>query len=307
MIPDRLETHLESVNYEPDWNHRVTLHITAFMSHSGDFSPNTIIFNCDPLGSNYSRVVLEAEFEDRSQFGEIREFLVHHLKQDDQIHRSLELSLNNGVKTTTSHNGTVNRSEGLDELTIEANHERISFGPLGTMSPDIYYYEERDDSGDEDRRNAEELLAFFDEIRSSSEAELDSVPLHDGELVERCLPLFEQENYHECTRLAGQILEERVREIAPESLSDYGGSKLFREAFAPDNGEVQIASDSGEQSGIMAMFQGVYKGIRNPLSHRTPDPEGEEYLDGLDATQAMNILHIVDYLLTTLDRNIPSK
>lgn len=303
MLPDRLETYLVSVNKEPDWDHNVSLHITAFLSESGDIPENTLRFNCDPVGSNYSKVFLEVEFEDRFQFGEIRDFLVHHLKRDDKVHRSLELPIKNSVKSTTSIGGDVNRSEDFDELIIEADHERISFGPLGTMSPDIYFYEERDGSGAKDNRNAEELLAFFDEIRPSPEADLDSVPLHDGELVERCLPLFEQEKYHECARLAGQIMEERVQKITPDSLSNFGGSKLFREAFAPDGGVIQIASDTGEQEGIMTIFQGVYKAIRNPLSHRTPEPDGDKYLDDLDATQTMNILHMVDYLLTTLERS----
>lgn len=301
MVSDRLEIHLESVNEKQDWEYETRLRIVAYLEENESFNENTLIFDCDPVGSNYNRTYLKAEFPNKEAIANIRRFLVHHLDQNDDIERSRQVPVVNAKRVNTSARGGRREDEDFDYIRLMADSERISFGPLSTMTPDIQFYEKSTVDGAQDRRNAERLLDFFSEITKSTSKKSD-VSLHDKELTERSLPLFEDGKYPEAARLAGQILEERVNESVPESLADRSGADLIRRAFSPEGGPLQLASNNGEQKGIMSLFVGAYQGIRNPLSHRTPDSDGEKYLDGLDQIQTRNILHLVDYLLTTLER-----
>lgn len=302
MASDRLEIGLKSTDKNRDWND-VDLRITAYITGDEHFNDNTLVFHGDPPGSNCERTYLQVEFPDQETIAEIHQFLSHHLQQDDGIERSRRVPVVDGERINTWATGRRGGTENMDYLTVSANSERISFGPLATMTPDIRFYETATEEGPQDQRNGERLLDFFEEI-SNNTIEPANVPLQDDELSERCLPLFNEKKYAEAARLAGQILEERVSEFAPEAKSDLEGAKLMREVFSPDGGSLQIASDGGEQTGLMSMFAGSYQAIRNPLSHRTPDPNRERYLDDLDRIQTKNILHNIDYLLTTLERNL---
>ncbi|MFC4359239.1 TIGR02391 family protein [Halobium salinum] len=170
------------------------------------------------------------------------------------------------------------------------------------MNPSIRFHETADEDGPQDRKNGEKLLNFLDEVRQGAEKGNTIDSLHDGELIERCLPLFEQGKYPEAARLAGQILEERVDDVPIESLENFGGTNLMHQAFSPDGGPVRLASENSEQKGLMYLFAGAYLAIRNPLSHRTPDPERNRYLDQIDRNQSRNAIHTIDFLLTVLER-----
>jgi len=90
--------------------------------------------------------------------------------------------------------------------------------------------------------------------------------------------------------------------LAPELLAEENGHDLITAALTPEQGPIELSSQNGEQEGLKRLFDGAYLSIRNPLSHRTVDSEGDQYLDNLDAMQARNALHLFDYLLTALDR-----
>jgi uncharacterized protein (TIGR02391 family) len=303
MNSDQLEIRLRSITERPDWEYEVTLRIVAYLEESDEFGPNTFIFYCDPMGNNCSRTYLKVEFPNPEAIASIQQFLSHHLQKDDKIERTCRVPVVDGERANTWDRGSRNKIEGITELQVMADSERISFGPLGSMTPDIRFHERATkEGGPQDQRNGHRLLNFFEEV-IESQTGYRSVTLHDDELVNRCLPLFKDEKYPEAARLAGQILEERVTDFAPESHADFGGAKLMRETFSPDGGPLQIASDGGEQAGLMSLFAGTYQAIRNPLSHRTPERDRERYLDDLDEIQTRNILHIADYLLTTLERH----
>jgi len=162
MIPDELEIRLESVNNSVEWRNRVSLHIQAYLS-SDYFPDNTLILDGDPVGSNCERTTLKLHFPSREPFAEIHDFITYHLKQDDGVHRSTTIPLDGGTAQNTWAGSRSSESGELDELTLAADHERISFGPLGQMSPDIRFHEVETEEGPQDRRNAERLLT----IRSS--------------------------------------------------------------------------------------------------------------------------------------------
>lgn len=300
MTSDQLEIRLESVNKSRDWDYRVNLRIVAYLQDTEYFSANTLIFDCDPVGSNCERTYLEVEFPDQEAIADIRQFLAHHLEKDDKIERSCRVPVINAKRVNTWAGRGRNEYTDFDHLNVMADSNRISFGALGNMTPDIHFYETATEEGPQDQRNGERLLAFFDEITEDTTRGA-GISLHDETLVDRCLPLFERGKYPEAARLAGQILEERTKELAPANEKD--GAKLMRDVFSPEGGSLQIASDSGEQVGLMSLFAGTYQAVRNPLSHRTPDSDRERYLDDLDRIQTKNILHLSDYLLTTLERH----
>lgn len=303
MTSDQLEIHLKSIDRSKKWDDRVTLHITAYLEGTESINKNTLLFDCTPRGENYERTTLKAEFDSRQRILEIHRFLTDHLQKSDEVQRSRQIPVVKAKRSTISANGHRREVDDFDYLMIEANSEQISFGPLATMTPNIRFYETATEEGPQDRRNGERLLNFLNELMDDTTRQ-NNVTLQDDELTERCLPFFEDQRYPEAARLAGQILEERVSEFAPEAKSDLEGAKLMREVFSPDGGSLQISSDGGEQAGLMSMFAGSYQAIRNPLSHRTPDPNRDRYLDDLDHIQTKNILHNIDYLLTTLERNL---
>ncbi|QIO25569.1 TIGR02391 family protein [Haloarcula sp. JP-L23] len=300
MIPDEIEIWLESVNKSVKWRDRVSLHIQAYLS-SDHFPDNTLILDGDPVGSNCEKTYLKLHFPSHESFAEMRDFIGYHLKQDDGIHRSTTLPLDSGTAQNTWAGSGSSEPHEIDELTLAANDERISFGVLGQMCPDIRFHEVETEEGPQDRRNAERLLSFLDEL-SPSTTEEETVQLHDGELISRCVPHYERGEYQESLRLAGQIMEERIRELGPESLTEESGHDLINAALVPEHGLIELSSRNDEQQGLKQLFDGAYLGIRNPLSHRTVSANEERYLSRLDATQARNALHLFDYLLTLLDR-----
>jgi len=301
MIPERLEIRLESKNKSVDWRDRASLRIQAYLS-SDAFPDNTLVLNGNPVGSNCEKTYLELHLPDRESFAEMRDFLAYHLKQEDNVNRSTTLALNDGTAQNVWAGSRSSKPNQIDELTLAADHERISFGTLAQMCPDIRFHEVETEDGPQDRRNAERLLTFLDELSPSTTADERALHLHDGELVDRCVPQYENGEYQEALRLAGQIMEERIRELAPASLAEENGHDLINAALTPENGSIELSSRNGEQEGLKQLFDGAYLSIRNPLSHRTVDTEEDRYLDELDAMQARNALHLFDYLLTALDR-----
>ncbi|RLM33149.1 TIGR02391 family protein [Haloarcula sp. Atlit-120R] len=300
MTPDELEIWLESVNKSSEWRDKVSLYVQAYPS-SDDFPDNTLILDGNPVGSNCERTYRKLHFPTSDSFAEIHDFIAYHLKQNDSIQRSTTLPLSGGTaQNIWAGSGSSDPNE-IDEITLTADDERISFGAPGQMSPTIRYHEVETEDGPQDRRNAERLLTFVDEL-SSSMTDSETVDLHDGELVDRCVPHYERGEYQEALRLAGQIMEERIRDLGPESLAEKSGHELITAALTPEDGSITLASHNGEQNGLKMLFDGAYQSIRNPLSHRTVDPDGDAYLDELDAKQARNALHLFDYLMTTLDR-----
>lgn len=301
MVPDELEITLHSENEHIDWDYNVDLQIHAVTKDTDYFEKNTVIFDCDPVGSNCQRTYLEVVFTERSALKEIHQFLSSHLEQNDNKERVKEVSLSDGTWINDWASERRDKSENLESIYIIATPDTIHFGSRGRMCPNIRIYETATEDGPQDRRNGERLLSFFDEIAEETD-QPSHLDLHDGELIDRCLPLYEQGSYPETARTAGQILEERVGEKSPSSMDSFEGTDLLRRSLSPDNGPLRVAENEGEQQGVMELFVGVYLAIRNPLSHRSPNPDNNRYLDDLGRTQTKKILHLTDFLLTLLSR-----
>lgn len=136
--------------------------------------------------------------------------------------------------------------------------------------------------------------------RSDQPSEDISSILHDR-LEERCLPKYAREEYADAAKTAGQILEEQVRQIGPTELEGKTTSKLMTDAFNPNGGPLQFSDRNDEQKGVMFLYSGAIKGIRNVLAHRTPEEGGEKYLDNLDREKTRDIIFFVNFLLNLLE------
>lgn len=167
MYQDEVETFLSSSEPAGDYNPEVTLEITAYLRGGASFiDDNTLTFRCDPIGSNYRSSYLQVTFEDWSKVVDIRNFLAESFSDDVISRRVKTIEVEDGVQSITPFNQAPNETEGLEEITIEVNGDRIEFQRSGTVLPYIYTYEEKVNSEPQDRDNAEKLLNFFDEIIS---------------------------------------------------------------------------------------------------------------------------------------------
>jgi succinate dehydrogenase flavin-adding protein (antitoxin of CptAB toxin-antitoxin module) len=122
----------------------------------------------------------------------------------------------------------------------------------------------------------------------------------DDQLASRCLKKYQNQEYNDAISTAGRLLEQRVREVAPEDLSEKTGRKLMTSAFNKADGPLQFAKRDDEQEGIMFLYAGAIGGIRNIAVHR---PEGgEDFVHNFDKEMARSIIFYIDYLLTLLKR-----
>lgn len=303
MQLDTLEITFTSKDRSVNHTRELWTQINAYPTGNDLFEEHSIAFDCDPFGTTYSRAYYEIVLEDSSQYGQIHEFVQEQLHRDDDMRRRIEIQVADAQYSTVAGDGKRNEVEDIDEVILEARGDMISIGPLSRMSPKICIHEEKGENGETDRRNGERLLSFFDQLRNMCGDVHDAPRIHDGEIVDKCVPHYREEEYQEACRKAGVILEERVTEVAPDEYSELDGSDLMHQMFTDDDGVLQIADNPSEQRSLMYLFAGTYMGVRNPLSHRTVSPDKNRYLDDLDDTQSRNILHLVDFLLTLLSRN----
>jgi uncharacterized protein (TIGR02391 family) len=124
----------------------------------------------------------------------------------------------------------------------------------------------------------------------------------DGGLEASCIPKLRRGEHSDAIAAAGKILGERVRSADPEELTGLTSTDLMQQAFSRDGGAFRWAEEDNEQKGVMFLYAGAMAAMRNPMSHRTPDPEQGRFLDDVDATVAMRYIVFVDLLLKMLDR-----
>jgi len=125
----------------------------------------------------------------------------------------------------------------------------------------------------------------------------------DEELQDRSIPKFDRGEYVEAAKEAGQLLEERVRDVAPDVSNSDHGKSLMTTVFNPQNGSLSFGEIPGEKQGVLHLYTGAIQGIWNPLHHRTPDPSNDRYLDSLDRQQAHDIICYINFLLRILEDN----
>ena len=156
------------------------------------------------------------------------------------------------------------------------------------------------------KRVVERFIFWFgedDQFRSGSEGfEIAASRLHKR-LREEAVPQYRQGEYPAAARTAVTILEEEVATYAPEEYEDKRGSDLMKSCFGID-APLSFGEEKAEDEGLMFLFAGVYQGVRNPLSHRIPDPAKGRYLDSLGKKEAHEIICMVDFLLERLSQNL---
>jgi hypothetical protein len=142
-------------------------------------------------------------------------------------------------------------------------------------------------------------LLEFDSPNTSQEAYDEQL---DPELEANCIPKLRRGEHSAAIASAGKVLGERVRDSDSEELGDLTSTDLMQQAFKREGGSFRWAEDDNEQRGVMFLYAGAMAAMRNPMSHRNPDPERDRFLDDLDATTAMRFIVFVDLLLKMLAR-----
>ncbi|AUV82077.1 hypothetical protein C2R22_10800 [Salinigranum rubrum] len=132
-----------------------------------------------------------------------------------------------------------------------------------------------------------------------SELPIDSL---DDELQARCADKFDRGEYADAVRAAGQLLEERLKQYSPDEVGDRDGYDLISHLFSEDGGPLSFGRTGSERKGIYFMYAGAYLALRNPLSHRSPDGEDDEYLGTISPEEAHHAICYVDLLLKFLDK-----
>lgn len=300
---DSFEISLRSADRSANHTRELWTQIVAYPTNNEFFDENTLVFDCDPIGTTYSRAYYEFTLKEPAQYELIHDFIEEHLRRSDDFRRRIEIPVRDGQYSTVSGDGDRNEVTDVQEVILEARGDKISVGPFGRMSPKVRIYEQKGENGNKDRRNGEKLLSFFDQLRNMNNSGNQDLRLHDGQIVDTCVPHYLEEEYPEACRKAAVILEERVTEAAPDEYSGLDATDMMHQVFSADDSVLGIAEQSSEQKGLMYLFAGAYLAIRNPLTHRTVTPEKDRYLDDLDEIQCRNILHMIDYLLTLLSRS----
>lgn len=125
----------------------------------------------------------------------------------------------------------------------------------------------------------------------------------DNELQERCIPKFNRGEYADAAKTAGQVLDQRISEIADNNVDSDYGANMMKEAFNPETGPLAMGEDNSEKEGIMFLYSGAIQALRNPLSHRTPDPQRDRYLDNMGKKEAHHLICYVDFLLSIVQNH----
>jgi len=246
---------------------------------------------------------IELEFESPAPLMEIRSLVDQHAKSPNMSHSlvvtpssvSVMSDKDGGLETRELDDvdATVSLTKRVLEIALEENSafEEPVFPaiPLGKRMTNM---------GTKDTENLSTLQDTFLEALESRDDRF-TMRVADDDLLSRCLPRFNDGDYAGAAREAGQILEERVAALS--SINDAHGTDLFNQALSPDDGAVLVSDEPSEQLGVMLLFRGFYQAVRNPLSHRRPDPTEGRFLDNLGKQETYQILCLADFLLGLLE------
>jgi hypothetical protein len=105
----------------------------------------------------------------------------------------------------------------------------------------------------------------------------------DEELKKRCLPILgagsaDEKMWDSAVRVAGVILEERLRDVGRIPISDDGsfGQPLVNNIFGKGGTLASRFLVDSERQGYRDLYAGVFATFRNPSAHRLVDPTPEE-------------------------------
>jgi hypothetical protein len=118
-----------------------------------------------------------------------------------------------------------------------------------------------------------------------------------------CTERLENEDYTGVVQAAGTALEEILEQEMPDELVRESGntSDLANRAFREGDPVFEWGYTDGEQKGLMFLYSGAFKALRNPVSHPRGDPSRNRFLDDIDERDAIDILCLFNFLARRLD------
>ena len=139
-----------------------------------------------------------------------------------------------------------------------------------------------------------EVAAANDGLRLLEVDDLLAIELHAALTAKDVREKFARGDVDEAVWAAVKQVEVSVR-AAADAAKGQVGTKLMAWAFKPGEGPLHDPElESGEQAGIMALYQGLIGSFKNPSSHR--------HVDFDDPVEAAEIILFADLLLRMLDR-----
>ncbi|WP_181685982.1 TIGR02391 family protein [Halorhabdus salina] len=119
-----------------------------------------------------------------------------------------------------------------------------------------------------------------------------------------CVERLENEDYTGVIQAAGTALEEILKQETPEDLvrEAQNTSDLANRAFRESDPVFRWGYTDGEQKGLMFLYSGVFKALRNPVSHPRGNPDRNRFLDDIDERDAIDILCLFNFLARRLDK-----
>ncbi len=97
-------------------------------------------------------------------------------------------------------------------------------------------------------------------------------------------------------RESGVVLEHRLREVIDSRRKSLFGVRLVNALFDPEEGGLVFSDHSGEQGGVLDLYKGAMKFIRNPVMHKIIEFQEET---------AQILVRMIDSLLILLEEGQP--
>lgn len=139
-------------------------------------------------------------------------------------------------------------------------------------------------------------------VRRPKPVVVSTIEILDQELRGRCLDLFEKfkesgesERNDTVVVEATRILENRLR-VLIGTTDGVSGADLVSRAFAGQNAPLKVSAIPAEQEAVHLLFRGAFGFIRNPVHHRL--------LSDLSATRVLQVLGLIDYLLSVAESGV---
>ena len=126
--------------------------------------------------------------------------------------------------------------------------------------------------------------------------------LHTAVPVE-CINRLEDDDYTGVIQAAGTALEEILENHTPDDIVANTGSAsdLANRAFRANDPAFEWGHTDGEQKGLMFLYSGAFKALRNPVSHPRGDPDRNRFLDDIDERDALDALCLFNFLIRRLE------
>jgi len=143
-----------------------------------------------------------------------------------------------------------------------------------------------------------QLISYLEAVHNASSkiVEIGSVYnlIKDDELKSRCADLLSaSEHFDRVINQATQVLEDRIKEKAPQFASMTGGhliNAVIKQE--PSDSVIVFSQDTNEQHGYASLFRGIVAVFRNPSHH--------QLLDNVTREEALQICAFIDNLLRLL-------